>query len=71
MKFEAAYLLPNQLAGNLNASKGTSARSTTRCAEVEEDKQQMLFKEVEGKDVAELLASGREGRSVSCNFFAP
>ena len=70
MKFEAAYLLAN-LARNLNASKGTSARSSTRCAEVEEDKPQMLFKEVEGKDVAELLASGREGRTISCKIFAP
>jgi large subunit ribosomal protein LP2 len=29
-------------------------------AEVEEDKMEMLFKEVEGKDVLELLAAGRE-----------
>jgi ribosomal protein L12E/L44/L45/RPP1/RPP2 len=31
--------------------------------DVEEDKLQMLFMEVDGRDVAELLAAGKKGRT--------
>ncbi|KQK20233.1 60S acidic ribosomal protein P2A [Brachypodium distachyon] len=60
MKFMAAYLLAH-LAGNPSPSKDDVRKILDSVgAEVEEAKLDMLFKEVQGKDVAELLAAGRE-----------
>ncbi|KAM0853311.1 hypothetical protein ACQ4PT_051154 [Festuca glaucescens] len=60
MKLVAAYLLAS-LAGNPSPNKDDVRKILDSVgAEVEEDKMEMLFKEVEGKDVVELLAAGRE-----------
>jgi large subunit ribosomal protein LP2 len=60
MKLVAAYLLAC-LAGNPSPNKDDVRKILDSVgAEVEEDKMEMLFKEVEGKDVFELLAAGRE-----------
>ncbi|KAM0923271.1 hypothetical protein ACQ4PT_005591 [Festuca glaucescens] len=60
MRFVAAYLLAT-LGGNPSPTKDdVRAILGSVGAEVEEDKLEMLFKEVEGKDLADLLAAGRE-----------
>jgi large subunit ribosomal protein LP2 len=60
MRFIAAYLLAS-LGGNPSPTKDdVRAILGSVGAEVEEGKLEMLFKEVEGKDLAELLAAGRE-----------
>ncbi|CAM0952745.1 unnamed protein product [Alopecurus aequalis] len=60
MRFVAAYLLAT-LGGNPSPTKDdVRAILGSVGAEVEEEKLQILFKEVEGKDLAELLAAGRE-----------
>jgi large subunit ribosomal protein LP2 len=60
MRFIAAYLLAT-LGGNPSPTKDdVRAILGSVGAEVEEAKLEMLFKEVEGKDLAELLAAGRE-----------
>ncbi|KAM3046888.1 hypothetical protein ACUV84_017821 [Puccinellia chinampoensis] len=60
MRFVAAYLLAT-LGGNPSPTKDdVRAILGSVGAEVEEEKLEMLFKEVEGKDLAELLAAGRE-----------
>ncbi|KQK18813.1 hypothetical protein BRADI_1g44881v3 [Brachypodium distachyon] len=60
MKFVAAYLLAH-LAGNPSPTKDDVRKILDSVgAEVEEGKLELLFKEVQGKDLAELLAAGRE-----------
>ncbi|KAM0920987.1 hypothetical protein ACQ4PT_007203 [Festuca glaucescens] len=60
MKLVAAYLLAN-LAGNPSPTKDDVRKILDSVgADVEEAKLELLFKEVEGKDVAELIAAGRE-----------
>ncbi|CAM0947475.1 unnamed protein product [Alopecurus aequalis] len=60
MRFVAAYLLAT-LGGNPSPTKDdVRAILGSVGAEVEEEKLDMLFREVEGKDLAELLAAGRE-----------
>jgi large subunit ribosomal protein LP2 len=60
MRFIAAYLLAS-LGGNQSPTKDdVRAILGSVGANVDEDKLEMLFKEVEGKDLAELLAAGRE-----------
>ncbi|KAM3212757.1 hypothetical protein ACQJBY_065670 [Aegilops geniculata] len=60
MRFVAAYLLAT-LGGNPSPTKDdVRAILGSVGAEVEEGKLDALFKEVEGKDLAELLAAGRE-----------
>ncbi|KAE8817214.1 60S acidic ribosomal protein P2B [Hordeum vulgare] len=60
MRFVAAYLLAT-LGGNQSPTKDdVRAILGSVGAEVEEGKLDALFKEVEGKDLAELLAAGRE-----------
>jgi large subunit ribosomal protein LP2 len=60
MRFIAAYLLAT-LGGNPSPTKDdVRAILDSVSAEVDESKLEMLFKEVEGKDLAELLAAGRE-----------
>uniref|UniRef100_A0ACD5Z4A3 Uncharacterized protein n=1 Tax=Avena sativa TaxID=4498 RepID=A0ACD5Z4A3_AVESA len=60
MRFVAAYLLAT-LGGNPSPTKDdVRAILGSVGAEVEEDKLEMLFKEVEGKDLVELIAAGRE-----------
>jgi large subunit ribosomal protein LP2 len=60
MRFIAAYLLAT-LGGNPSPTKDdVRAILDSVSAEVDEGKLEMLFKEVEGKDLAELLAAGRE-----------
>jgi large subunit ribosomal protein LP2 len=60
MKFVAAYLLAS-MAGNPSPTKDDVRKILESVgAEVEEAKLELLFKEVEGKDVDELLAAGRE-----------
>jgi large subunit ribosomal protein LP2 len=60
MKFVAAYLLAT-MAGNPSPTKDDVRKILDSVgAEVEEAKLELLFKEVEGKDVDELLAAGRE-----------
>jgi large subunit ribosomal protein LP2 len=60
MRFIAAYLLAT-LGGNPSPTKDdVRAILGSVGADVDEGKLEMLFKEVEGKDLAELLAAGRE-----------
>jgi large subunit ribosomal protein LP2 len=60
MRFIAAYLLAT-LGGNPSPTKDdVRAILGSVGADVDEDKLEILFKEVEGKDLAELLAAGRE-----------
>ncbi|KAK1615871.1 hypothetical protein QYE76_021388 [Lolium multiflorum] len=60
MKLVAAYLLAN-MAGNPSPTKDDVRKILDSVgAEVEEDKLELLFKEVEGKSVAELIAAGKE-----------
>ncbi|KQK20232.1 60S acidic ribosomal protein P2A [Brachypodium distachyon] len=60
MRFVAAYLLAT-LGGNQSPTKDdVRAILGSVGAEVEEYKLDILFKEVEGKDISELLAAGRE-----------
>lgn len=60
MKFVAAYLLAS-MGGNPSPTRD-DVRGILESvgAVVEEDKMEMLFKAVEGKDVTELIAAGRE-----------
>jgi large subunit ribosomal protein LP2 len=60
MRFVAAYLLAT-LGGNASPSKDdVRAILGSVGAEVDEAKLEMLFKEVDGKDIAALIAAGRE-----------
>ncbi|KAK1301496.1 hypothetical protein QJS10_CPB12g00639 [Acorus calamus] len=60
MKFIAAYLLA-VLGGNSNPSAGDLKSILGSVgAEVEDDRIEFLLSEVKGKDITELIASGRE-----------
>ncbi|KAM0887459.1 hypothetical protein ACQ4PT_029034 [Festuca glaucescens] len=60
MRFVAAYLLAT-LGGNASPTKDdVRAILGSVGAEVDEAKLEMLFKEVDGKDLAALIAAGRE-----------
>lgn len=60
MKFVAAYLLAS-MGGNPSPTRDDVRGILDSVgAQVEEDKMEMLFKAVEGKDVTELIAAGRE-----------